>query len=1106
MASKDQDVIKALDRFIRKYHFSQLLRGLILFLSLSLASYLLFVVLEHYGRFNGAIRASFFYLYCLQTVLIFIFYLFKPFIALLKVGKEISHQKAAKLIGEFFPEVDDKLLNLLQLKSSQSSEAASLIEASIKQKSALLSPISFPKAVVLSNNSRYLKYLAIPLIFFLALLFYSPEILSESTSRIVQYQDNFSKPALFTFHLENKSLSVIKNEDYKIHLSLEGDITPSQVYVNINGSDFLMRKGDNGHFSYQVSRVQSSINFAFQALGERSGAYELSVVPKPLVLDIKSNLTFPKYLKLKDKSLNEAGDLRVPEGTLIGWFVKTEATEDLQIRIEDIVYQMDRKSKDLFFHKKKAVSNFDYDLSGKNEQLNFIDTLFYSVEVIPDLRPQIETQSVVDSLNPKLLYVNGMVKDDHGFKELYFHAQHLNEEKEIIGHQKELIPINLNSSQTSFFFPINKSLFDLAKNESMVYYFEIWDNDGVNGSKSRKSISENISPPSQLAIKEEGEERNDDIKEKLKDGIDLARDIRNEMERLKEKMLDKKTIGFQEKQQIEKLLQKQQSLEQTMDELKQSGEKNLQLNKESQQFDESLMKKQEQLQALFEQVMDEKTRQMLKEMQELMKEMNKDGVQEAIEKMDLNNDELENELDRNLELFKQLEIEQKLDFAKEQLEELKEKQKELQEKTSDKKEGAEELKKEQDEIAKDFEELEKTIEEINKDNKELEEPLQVPETNSLEEAIKKDMKKSAEELGKKNRKNSKKSQEEAQDKMEQLSDQLESLSMQMGGSSPQEDLENIRALLENIIQLSFDQEQVMLDLKSTKTEDPAYVELAQIQKKLKDDAQIVKDSLFALSKRVLQLQAPVNREISKINFNMDKAIGELEERKTSMANNRQQLAMTSMNNLALMLDEAVQKMMQSGNGKCKKPGNGKPSSSSMKSMQQSLNKQMNALKKSLEKGKSPGGKKGKGQKSGGQSKQLVKMAAKQAAIREALQNMQDGMKEGNEGGKSGLKKIGDLMEQTETDLVNKQISHQTILRQQQILTRLLEVEKAEREREKEKKRKATEFQGESIGNQKLFLEYKQRKEREIEFLQTIPPNFNPFYKKKVSEYFNKINQ
>ena len=99
-----------------------------------------------------------------------------------------------------------------------------------------------------------------------------------------------------------------------------------------------------------------------------------------------------------------------------------------------------------------------------------------------------------------------------------------------------------------------------------------------------------------------------------------------------------------------------------------------------------------------------------------------------------------------------------------------------------------------------------------------------------------------------------------------------------------------------------------------------------------------------------------------------------------------------------------------------------------------------------------------------------------------------------------------MMEKTETDLVNKQITRETIRRQEEILSRLLESEKAEREREKDKQRKSTEFTDEIYRNPNEFFEYNNRKEQEMELLKTMPPSFNSFYKNKVSEYFNQVEQ
>jgi cell division protein FtsB len=224
---------------------------------------------------------------------------------------------------------------------------------------------------------------------------------------------------------------------------------------------------------------------------------------------------------------------------------------------------------------------------------------------------------------------------------------------------------------------------------------------------------------------------------------------------------------------------------------------------------------------------------------------------------------------------------------------------------------------------------------------------------------------------------------------------------------------------------------------------------------------------------------------------------------------RQQFAMTSINNLALMLSESLAQMQQQmknakpGNGSCKKPGKGqKPSMATMRQMQEQLNQQIKKLKEGMEKGgNKPGQKPGEGM--GGMSMELAKLAAQQAAIRQELQKMSDQIEKNGQGA-GGMSKVLEKMEETETDLVNKALSIETIKRQEEILTRLLESEKAEKEREMDEKRQSNEAKNENYSNPNEFLEYNKLKQKETELLKTVPPSLSPFYKIKVSQYFNNF--
>jgi septal ring factor EnvC (AmiA/AmiB activator) len=215
------------------------------------------------------------------------------------------------------------------------------------------------------------------------------------------------------------------------------------------------------------------------------------------------------------------------------------------------------------------------------------------------------------------------------------------------------------------------------------------------------------------------------------------------------------------------------------------------------------------------------------------------------------------------------------------------------------------------------------------------------------------------------------------------------------------------------------------------------------------------------------------------------------ERRRPQASSEMQASMTSINNLALMLDDHFEMMMQMmANAK---PSAGKPKKGqkpSLSQMQQKLNQKIQELKNSGKSGKQL-------------SEELAEMAAEQERIRKALQEMQEKMKEG---GSAPGNQLPTKMEQTEMELVNKQLTDQLIRRQQEILTRLLETEKSVREQDLDEERKGETAKDYEKEIPKAFEEYLRLKEKEVELLKTVPPKLFPYYKKEVNEYFKRMGK
>jgi chromosome segregation ATPase len=152
-----------------------------------------------------------------------------------------------------------------------------------------------------------------------------------------------------------------------------------------------------------------------------------------------------------------------------------------------------------------------------------------------------------------------------------------------------------------------------------------------------------------------------------------------------------------------------------------------------------------------------------------------------------------------------------------------------------------------------------------------------------------------------------------------------------------------------------------------------------------------------------------------------------------------------------------------------------------------------------EKGKQNPGGGGGGGTQPSNSKEFAQLAAKQAALREALRKLQKEKQEQGKGDKM-LDDIMDDMNKIETELVNKRLTNDMLQRQEQILTRLLEHEKAEREREQDEQRQAETARQQQGKMPPALEEYLRKRQAEIEQFRTVSPALKPYYKQLVEEY------
>jgi len=1096
-------LIEKLDQFIRKYYINQLIRGALYSVALILVLFLGLNFLEHYFYFHAGTRKVLFYSFIGVSALSLGYWVVLPLLHYFRLGSVISHERAAAIVGDHFSGVKDKLLNVLQLRQqAEQVDQKDLILASIDQKSEEIKPVPFIAAINLSQNKKYLRYALPPLMLLIVLLFAAPSLIKDSTARLISGKE-FERPAPFRFKIDKDDLSVMQFGDYQLDVTIEGEQLPNEVFIDVDNYTYRLTKEAPDRFVYRFSNVQKDLEFELAAATVRSEAYTLDVLEKPNILGFEVKLDYPAYTGRRDESLNSVGDFVIPEGTNIDWVFNALHTDDIQIAFSGDQLrkqQVKRFSDDLFTFKKRAAKDEAYKVFISNARLPNADSVSYTITVIPDLYPNISVEKFQDSTDRKLLFFAGEASDDYGLTALTFNYSI----KRSGGQPGNLNTVVVKKPETKdirYDYSFDATNLDLKPGDEVTYYFETFDNDGVNGRKSARTNLMLLSIPTVEEFKQMAEQNDQQIKDNLKKALEESRKIQEDMKKMREKLLQEKDLDWKSRKELEKMLDRQKELEKQIDQAKQSFEENKKNQEQFSETDQKIAEKQEQLQELFEQVMSEEMKELMEQIEEMLQELEKDGALEMMEDFQFEDEDMEKELDRMLEMFKQLELEQELNEAIDELNKLAEEQKELSEKTEGEKESQEELKKEQEEINEKFEKLEEKMEDIEKKNEELESPKEMEEKKEGMEDIKKDLNDSEQQLQQKQNKKASKAQKSASDKMKEMANKM-AMEMQSGEMEQmEEDMKALRQLLENLVGLSFDQEDLIKNFSAVEINTPKYVALVQEQFKLQDDFRLVEDSLQALSKRVFQIESFVTEKVSDIKGNMRESLKELEERQKLQAGEHQQRGMKNINDLALMLSEVMNQMQQqmssmmSGDQMCTNPNpngkGGKKPSDKMSQGQQELNEQMKKMKDGLQKGK------------GGSSKEFAQMAAKQAALRKALREKQQELQKKGQGSKE-LQDIMDQMDKVEIDLVNKRLNNETLKRQEEIMSRLLEHEKAERERGLDEQRKAETATQKERKMPPSLEEYIKKREAEIEQYKTVSPALKPYYKQLVEDYFKTL--
>ena len=357
--SAPNKLIEKIEGFTRKYYLNRLIQGVLVGAVLWIVFYLLINGLEYFSWFPPKGRFVLFLFLLAGSGFVLVYHFLIPLVNLIRFRKKMSVEQASVMIGKFFPEIKDKLLNTIQLSnqmealnstsavgpstgsgtsvSSGSGTENDLLAATIEQRSARLSPIRFSDAVDLRGNLKWLGVFFGLLLLLILLMVFLPSFAVQPTQRIVNYEQSFEKPLPYQVEIEQDEIETTQGQEVKFNIHVTGGRIPDAFYVKSELGQQLMTRGSVNDFSYTFKNLYHDLTFNVVGGEYSSRPLHIIVHPNPTLLSYRCDVHYPAYIHRSNETLEAKTRLIVPQGTNLTFSFITRDTEKVTLTRDSLV-------------------------------------------------------------------------------------------------------------------------------------------------------------------------------------------------------------------------------------------------------------------------------------------------------------------------------------------------------------------------------------------------------------------------------------------------------------------------------------------------------------------------------------------------------------------------------------------------------------------------------------------------------------------------------------------------------------------------------------------------------------------------------------------------
>ena len=1103
----------------------KLLFGLLLILTLTLGAFTVAALSHQLFYLPVWFRSAFVVLFGLGVLALLVWYIIRPIV------RKPSPETLALMVEKTNPDLKNRLIASLQLEknliSNRENYSPALILKCIDDAETLSAGIDFNKSYRSKRVSRGLRFAGITAILTLAIWLIWPTLFKSSFNVFSHPLTEIPREITYDLDVLPKTVDVLKFDNLDVDAVLYGTKLPreARIYWKIADewrsdkiADFadqakfeefpfkgILTATDTSWYRHEFKEIRHDFQYYVEAGERRSEVYQVRVVDKPRINNIKLTYHYPKYTGLAPVVIDENdGTVQALRGTS----VKLESTLNKAVESGRIVFG-GGSSADLEIEGETASTSFKVTDNGSYhlEVSDAIghqnpDPIEYRIFVQEDNYPQIRVvkPGVNIDLDDYLAFdLGAALSDDYGFSRLVLHYLIHYSPTEM---KADSIEFQFDKKKTEqlveFYWDLSNQ--GLYPGSYVDYYFEVFDNDYISGPKSTVSRTYTARHPTIDEMFSDIEDAREDMIQDMLETLQEELRIKDDVSELHEDVQFKDEVDWETQKDIERTRADQQNL---MNRLEQMAEQFNQINEEAKQNDLltlEMIQKLAELQKLFDQIATPEMKDAMKKLQEAMDKMDQKELEKALEEFEMSTEEMIQNIERSIAQLKRFQIEQKMQAMVAMAEKLLENQKNANERTQNADPSElPKIKDQEDQNAKDMKNLKEQAEELRqllKENQLDSDPNGDKFCQSVEKSdADLDMENMSNNLQKKEKQEAQEAGEAAETKVEDMLKQMSNSQSQFNNQMSREMAEKMRQMIDDILYLSDQQESMYNEILPLNPRSPMLPEYAQQQQVLKSEAERIKSELVEIAKQSVFVNSALDRFMGQVVSAMQDATGSLTESNGRGAADKQTDGIYSLNQSAQTLIESLNSQSQC-NSSC---NNNQSMFQKMKNISQGQKK---VNKQTQSQCDNPSDKPGKPN-----PESLRRLAAQQNQLRQGIAEMMDEF--GDRKDVPGrLEKMAEEMKKVIEALESGDIGQGTLDRQKQIYSRMLDFQLSLERRDYSDKRRAEE--GEDILRRSPeFLEMEQRlmeSEYRAKLEKFMQEAYPPEYESLIKDYYKALLQ